>query len=77
LRTKKGKERNELRKELPGPVFGQIKQVRFFRQFLLRGEEKADGEWEIICVGHNLLKLFWALRNGRLSQRVLVIVLAQ
>lgn len=77
LRTKKGKERYGLRKELPEPVFGQIKQARGFRQFLLRGEDKADGEWKIICVGHNLLKLFGAHRNGLLSQRALAVVLAQ
>jgi len=77
LRTKKGKERYGLRKELPEPVFGQIKQARGFRQFLLRGEDKADGEWKIICVGHNLLKLFGAHRNGLLSQRALATVLAQ
>jgi hypothetical protein len=77
LRTKKGKERYGLRKELGEPVFGQIKQARGFRQFLLRGEDKADGEWKIICAGHNLLKLFGAHRNGLLSQRAPAIVLAQ
>ncbi len=40
------------------PVFGQIKQGRGFRQFLLRGLEKVSGEWSLICTGHNLLKLF-------------------
>ena len=39
------------------PVFGQIKQGRGFRQFLLRGLEKVNGEWSLICTGHNLLKL--------------------
>lgn len=39
LRTKKGRERYGLRKELPEPVFGQIKQARGFRQFLLRGRD--------------------------------------
>jgi len=77
LRTKKGKERYGLRKELPEPVFGQIKQARGFRQFLLRGEDKADGEWKIICVGHNLLKLFGAYRNGLFSQKALATTLAQ
>jgi hypothetical protein len=77
LRTKKGKERYGLRKELPEPVFGQIKQARGFRQFLLRGEDKTDGEWKIICAGHNLLKLFGAHRNGLLGQRAPAIVLAQ
>ena len=41
-----------------GAVFGQIKQGRGFRQFLLRGLEKVNGEWSLICTGHNLLKLF-------------------
>ena len=40
------------------PVFGQIKQGRGFRQFLLRGLEKVNSEWSLICTGHNLLKLF-------------------
>ena len=77
LRTKKGKERYGLRKELPEPVFGQIKQARGFRQFLLRGEDKAGSEWKLICTGHNLLKLFGAHRNGLLSQRIMTTVLAQ
>ena len=39
-------------------MFGQIKQGRGFQQFLLRGLEKVNGEWSLICAGHNLLKLF-------------------
>ena len=46
-----------LRKQLPEPVFGQIKQARGFRQFLLRGVEKVRAEWGIVCTAHNLLKL--------------------
>jgi transposase len=46
-----------LRKQLPEPVFGQIKQARGFRQFLLRGFAKVCGEWAIVCTAHNLLKL--------------------
>jgi Transposase DDE domain len=46
-----------LRKQLPEPVFGQIKQARGFRQFLLRGVEKVQAEWGIVCIAHNLLKL--------------------
>jgi len=45
------------RKILPEPVFGQIKQARGFRQFLLRGFENVRGEWAIVCTVHNLLKL--------------------
>jgi hypothetical protein len=46
-----------LRKQLPEPVFGQIKQARGFRQFLMRGLEKVRAEWAIVCTAHNLLKL--------------------
>jgi transposase len=46
-----------LRKQIVEPVFGQIKQARGFRQFLLRSLDKARGEWAMICTAHNLLKL--------------------
>ena len=46
-----------LRKQLPEPVFGQIKQARGFRQFLMRGFEMVRAEWAIVCTAHNLLKL--------------------
>ena len=46
-----------LRKQTVEPVFGQIKQARGFRQFLLRGRVKVAGEWAMICTVHNLLKL--------------------
>ena len=58
LRTKRGRQRYALRMQTVEPVFGQIKQGRGFRQFLLRGLEKVQGEWSLICTGHNLLKLF-------------------
>jgi Transposase DDE domain len=46
-----------LRKQLPEPVFGQIKQARGFRQFLFRGVEKVRAEWAMVCIAHNVLKL--------------------
>jgi transposase len=46
-----------LRKVTVEPVFGQIKQARGFRQFLLRGHEKVKAEWALVCTVHNLLKL--------------------
>ena len=64
LRTRRGRQRYALRMETVEPVFGQIKAGRGFRQFLLRGLEKVNGEWSLICTGHNLLKLF---RCGRLA----------
>src|SRR5271166_4456708 len=49
--------RYRLRKQIVEPVFGQIKQARGFRQFLLRGIEKVKAEWAMICTAHNLAKL--------------------
>jgi transposase len=49
--------RYRLRKQIVEPVFGQIKQARGFRQFLLRGIEKVKAEWAMICTAHNLTKL--------------------
>jgi transposase len=60
LRTKKGRETYSKRKSIIEPVFGQIKRARGFVQFSLRGLEKMRGEWAIICLTHNLLKLFRA-----------------
>ena len=65
LRTKKGRETYARRKGMIEPIFGQIKHVRAFRQFLLRGLEKIRAEWRLVCLTHNLLKLFrserWAV----------------
>jgi transposase len=49
--------RYRLRKQIVEPVFGQIKQARGFRQFLLRGIDKVSAEWAMICTAHNLAKL--------------------
>jgi transposase len=57
LRTKAGKKVYARRKAIVEPVFGQIKQARGIRQFLLRGIEKAKGEWALICLTHNVLKM--------------------
>jgi transposase len=51
-----------LRKQTVEPVFGQIKQARGFRQFLLRGVEQVRAEWALVCTVHNLLKLELCLR---------------
>jgi len=57
LKTKVGKAIYAARKAIVEPVFGQIKQARGFRQFLLRGIEKVRGEWSLVCLTHNILKL--------------------
>mgnify|MGYP001616817287 CR=1 FL=1 len=78
LRTKHGRETYAQRKGMIEPIlrdsgqaFGQIKSAeggRGFRQFLLRGLEKMRGEWSLICLTHNLRKLFgsgrWAVAVG-------------
>lgn len=46
-----------LRKQTVEPVFGQIKHARGFRQFLMRGINKVAGEWAMLCIAHNVLKL--------------------
>ena len=63
LQTRRGRQRYALRMGTVEPVFGQIKQGRGFRQFLLRGLDKVEAEWLLICTGHNLLKLFGSSLN--------------
>jgi transposase len=50
------------RKILVEPVFGQIKEARNIRRFLLRGIDQVRAEWRLICATHNLLKLFRATK---------------
>jgi hypothetical protein len=57
LQTKVGRKIYAMRKAIVEPVFGQIKQARGFRQFLLRGLEKVQAEWTLVCLTHNILKL--------------------
>jgi transposase len=58
LHTKAGAAIYATRKAIVEPVIGQIKQARGFRQFLLRGLEKVQGEWSLVCTTHNILKLY-------------------
>jgi transposase len=58
LHTKAGAAVYAARKGIVEPVIGQIKQARGFRQFLLRGVEKVQGEWALVCTTHNILKLY-------------------
>jgi transposase len=62
LATKRGHALYARRKVLTEPVFGLLKRARGFRQFLLRGLRKVQGEWALICIGYNLLTL---CRSGR------------
>ena len=58
LRTPTGRALYAARKHIVEPVFGQIKQARGFRKFLLRGMEHVSAEWQLICLTHNLLKIW-------------------
>jgi hypothetical protein len=58
LHTKAGAAVYAARKGMVEPVIGQIKHARGFRQFLLRGFEKVQGEWSLVCTTHNILKLY-------------------
>lgn len=58
LRTREGKACYAKRKSTVETVFGVIKQVLGFRQFLLRGLRAVQGEWTLVCIGWNLKRLF-------------------
>jgi transposase len=62
LGTESGRALYAQRKTIVEPVFGQIKEARGFRRFLLRGLAQIRGEWRLVCLTHNLLKLW---RYGR------------
>ena len=58
LRTLRGRATYSKRKQIVEPVFGQMKECRGLRRFLMRGLEKVSGEWDLMCLTHNLLKVF-------------------
>jgi transposase len=67
LRAPAGKALYARRKVIVEPVFGQIKEARGFRRFLLRGLQNIRGEWRLVCLTHNLLKIW---RYGRVLSAV-------
>ena len=58
LKTAAGRAVYRMRKAIVEPVFGQIKERRGFRRFSFRGLAKVRAEWGLICLTHNLLKLY-------------------
>ena len=58
LNSTAGKTAYSRRKVIVEPVFGQIEQARGFRRFSQRGLAKVRREWALVCLAHNLLKLF-------------------
>ena len=66
LKTEQAAEIYKQRKVIVEPVFGQIKQQRGIREFRLRGIKKTKAEWQLVCLTHNLLKLY---RHDWIPQR--------
>ncbi len=58
LQSPTGHDLYKMRKAIVEPVFGQLKEVRGFRRFLLRGLEQVGAEFDLMALTHNLLKLF-------------------
>jgi transposase len=58
VQTPEGKALYARRKVIVEPVFGQIKEGRGFRRFLLRGLDNIRGEWRLVCLTHNVLKIW-------------------
>jgi transposase len=67
LASKAGREVFSRRKVIVEPVFAQIKHVRGFRQFLLRGLAQVEAEWLLVCMTHNLLKAFRAQKSPQMA----------
>jgi len=58
LRTATGRALYAARKHIVEPVFGQMKRARGFRKFHLRGLALVSAEWQLVCLTHNLLKIW-------------------
>lgn len=67
LKSPAGRAIYNQRQVIVEPVFAQIKHVRGFRQFLLRGLAQVESEWLLVCMTHNLLKLFRATKQAQLA----------
>jgi hypothetical protein len=57
LKSQPGRQLYALRKQTVEPVFGIIKSVMGFRQFMLRGKDKVSGEWRLVCLAWNLKRM--------------------
>ena len=67
LKSPEGRAVYNRRQVIVEPVFAQIKHVRGFRQFLLRGLAQVEAEWLLVCMTHNLLKLFRATKQAQMA----------
>jgi transposase len=64
LKTREGRDLYALRKQIPEPVFGIIKSIMGFRQFMLRGIDKVQGEWKLVTMAWNMKRLFVLCAQG-------------
>jgi transposase len=64
LKTRAGRDLYALRKQIPEPVFGIIKSVMGFRQFMLRGIEEVRGEWRLVTMAWNIKRMFVLCPQG-------------
>jgi transposase len=71
VRSARGQALYSRRKVIVEPVFGQIKGARGFRRWLLRGLRKIGGEWRLVCLTHNLLKI-WRYGNAPIGINAVV-----
>ena len=67
LKSVEGRALYNRRQVIVEPVFAQIKHLRGFRQFLLRGLAQVESEWLLVCTSHNLLKLFRATKRPQMA----------
>jgi transposase len=67
LKRPEGRAIYHQRQVIVEPVFAQIKHVRGFRQFLLRGLAQVESEWLLVCMTHNVLKLFRATKQAQMA----------
>jgi transposase len=67
LKTAAGKALYAARKHIVEPVFGMTKSARGIRRFLLRGLERVSAEWQLICLTHNLLKIWRRINSAGAS----------
>jgi hypothetical protein len=58
LNTPEGRKLYALRKQIPEPVFGIIKSVMGFRQFMLRGIDNVRSEWNLVTMAWNVKRMF-------------------
>ncbi len=57
LESEEGRAKYRLRQQTVEPVFGIIKRVLGFRQFLMRGHARVEGEWQLVCLAYNMKRL--------------------